>query len=209
VERADEKQIDPAEAIVAMDDGGESQLLPAIGQCLSEQERGLEVQMDIDLANDDLGRRPRHCHAQTRSTPCSNSSALTRSPLSEGDFARRRVLKKRPESSEQPFEEKEASGGEARSTRGLDVRLRKVIALVQQFRLEGFGMTICEAVAHVELGGMLHAFAIAGSGFERAVSGVRLDSDDVNSRRGEKFNDIIFRLRERESERCRKAIEVS
>jgi hypothetical protein len=60
VERADEKQIDPAEAIVAMDDGGEGQLLPAVGQWLSEQDRGLEVQMDIDLANDDLGRGPPH-----------------------------------------------------------------------------------------------------------------------------------------------------
>ena len=41
-ERADEEQINPAKAIVAMDDAGEDQLLPAIGKCLSEQDRGFE-----------------------------------------------------------------------------------------------------------------------------------------------------------------------
>jgi hypothetical protein len=54
VERADEKHIDPTKAIVAMNDGGEDHLLPPIGKCLSEQDRGLEIQMNIDFANDDL-----------------------------------------------------------------------------------------------------------------------------------------------------------
>jgi hypothetical protein len=41
-----------------MNDAGENQLLPAIGQCLSEQDRGLEIQMDIDFTDDDLSCGP-------------------------------------------------------------------------------------------------------------------------------------------------------
>ena len=52
VERANEEQIEPAQAIVAMDDGGENQFLATVRQSLSKQDRALEIQMDVVFAND-------------------------------------------------------------------------------------------------------------------------------------------------------------
>ena len=72
--------------------------------------------------------------------------------------------------------------------------IAKSAPLNSSLAFKRFGQGVGEAIAHVELRGMLHALAVARGGFERALGGCRLDRDELDIGGGEEIRDVDFRL---------------